>query len=160
MTALLPRPERPCGDALVVATRGLYRWALLVQRTTGEWAIPGGKPESSDADPLETARRELREETGLDLRDADWSDARKVWVPDGRFVGGGVDSVLHVVDLGRVVDLPHVRPGPDVFDARWFQAATVDQLTSAVGRVQGRLYGPHYNMLADALGRFDHGIDA
>lgn len=37
---------------------------LLIQHNAGHWAFPKGHPEKSEAD-LETARRELEEETGL-----------------------------------------------------------------------------------------------
>ena len=44
-------------------------WAVfLVQHRTGHWAMPKGHPEGSES-PLETAKRELFEETGLQIEE-------------------------------------------------------------------------------------------
>ncbi|MEM9883757.1 MAG: NUDIX domain-containing protein [Planctomycetota bacterium] len=40
------------------------RQFLLIQHRAGHWAFPKGHPEG-DESPIDTARRELREETGL-----------------------------------------------------------------------------------------------
>jgi ADP-ribose pyrophosphatase YjhB (NUDIX family) len=57
---------KPCAGALVVREGRL----LLVRRTiepwNGRWDIPGGFSEEREH-PEETARRELREETGLEI---------------------------------------------------------------------------------------------
>ncbi|MEM6854993.1 MAG: NUDIX domain-containing protein [Planctomycetota bacterium] len=57
------KTDYSCG---VVAFRVLdgVREFLLVQHQAGHWAFPKGHPED-DETPIETARRELREETGL-----------------------------------------------------------------------------------------------
>jgi len=41
---------------------------LLIQRTEGEWAIPGGMVDPEDSKLSLTAARELKEETGLDIK--------------------------------------------------------------------------------------------
>lgn len=57
------KSDYSCG---VVPTREVdgVREFLLVQHNAGHWAFPKGHPEA-DETPIETARRELREETGL-----------------------------------------------------------------------------------------------
>ena len=44
---------------------------LFVRKEAPEWSLPGGKLET-DEQPLEAARRELREETSLPLEDAQY----------------------------------------------------------------------------------------
>lgn len=43
---------------------------LLIQHNEGHWAFPKGHPEKAETD-LETARRELAEETGIDAVEID-----------------------------------------------------------------------------------------
>ena len=42
---------------------------LLVQHLAGHWAFPKGHPDDGES-PLDTARRELLEETGIEAKDA------------------------------------------------------------------------------------------
>ena len=123
--------------AVVLALRGeaLDAEALFIVRATDErdpWsghvALPGGREEPGDADLLETALRELREETGLEV---------------------GVGPLLEVVELiGHrrhyvVVDYRcavtggSLRPGDDAVEARFVRAAELDHygVTEAVTRV-------------------------
>lgn len=44
---------------------GQPREYLLVQHNAGHWAFPKGHPEEHDTSHLDTARRELTEETGI-----------------------------------------------------------------------------------------------
>ncbi len=44
---------------------------VTTNRHYGQYSLPGGKVENSDPDPRFTARRELREETGVVLVDSD-----------------------------------------------------------------------------------------
>ncbi len=149
----MEQPDRPCGDAIVLATRGLYRWLLLVERADGRgWAVPGGRAEPSDGGPVDTAARELMEETGLHLPAGVWRVGVEIRVPDERFVGGWVATVPCVADLGVVDDLPFVWAGDGVVRAEWVQAGSFDLLVRTVsGRFGGVVYPPHLNMLADVL---------
>lgn len=40
---------------------------LLIQHQAGHWSFPKGKPEPGEH-PIDTAQRELKEETGLDIK--------------------------------------------------------------------------------------------
>jgi 8-oxo-dGTP pyrophosphatase MutT (NUDIX family) len=152
MTGFLPQPDRPCGDALVFAEWAGRRWVLLVEREQGGWAIPGGKPEPGDGDPLATAVRELAEETGLKVWPRRWHICKRRWVPDTRFEASGVWSVLCVADLGPQYDLPLVAAMDGVRHAAWVRAETFDVLVNDLAdRFGGAVYGPHMDMLADAV---------
>ena len=71
LTASVAVPIRPCGTGeglellyLLRAQRGGDPWS-------GHISFPGGKIDASDKGPLETAIRETREETSLDLAEAE-----------------------------------------------------------------------------------------
>lgn len=152
MSGLIPQPAGPCGDALVFAWWAGRRWVLLVQRVDGGWAIPGGKPEPVDGDPLATAIRELVEETGLAVWPQGWKVAPGRWVPDTRFEGGGVWTVLCVADLGPQYDLPLVAAMDGVRHAAWVRCESFAVLVSDLrDRFGGAVYEPHVPMLAAAV---------
>jgi 8-oxo-dGTP pyrophosphatase MutT (NUDIX family) len=48
---------------IILSERGLPRF-LLIHQTVGHWAFPKGHPEENET-PIESARRELMEETGV-----------------------------------------------------------------------------------------------
>ena len=60
------KDNKPCADALIVH----YGYVLLVRRAeepyVGLWALPGGHCEFGEH-PRDTARREAKEETNLDV---------------------------------------------------------------------------------------------
>jgi 8-oxo-dGTP diphosphatase len=60
------RNAKPCGGALVVRAGRLLLVHRAVEPWRDRWDIPGGFCEH-DEHPAETARRETREETGLDV---------------------------------------------------------------------------------------------
>lgn len=57
------KTDYSCGAIPIRVAEG-QREFLLVKHHAGHWAFPKGHPEE-DETPIETARRELREETGL-----------------------------------------------------------------------------------------------
>ncbi len=85
ITALLDRRcpaqlDLPCGTLAAVALilrHGEHGMEILfIERAaspgdpwSGDIALPGGKMEEGESDPRQTAERETREETGLELRD-------------------------------------------------------------------------------------------
>ena len=92
---------------------------LIVQRGRepgrGLWAVPGGKV--GYGEPMrEAARREVKEETGLDVE-----VGAAVWV--GEYLEGGHHIVL--IDFaGRLVG-GDLLPADDADDARWVPLAEV-----------------------------------
>lgn len=114
-----PRPAFSC-DTVVFSGAADERKVLLVLRGTepfaGCWALPGGFVDEGER-PVEAARRELAEETGL------------IWegplVPVGTFGDPGRDprgwtvSAAYLADLGA--EEPLVVSGDDAAEAAWFR---------------------------------------
>jgi 8-oxo-dGTP diphosphatase len=98
------------GVGVVVVEDGAI---LLVQRGRdpgrGLWAVPGGKVRRGE--PLrEAARREVREETGLDVEIGE-----VIWT------GEHIDEEFHIVllDFTGSVRGGELRAGDDADDVRW-----------------------------------------
>jgi 8-oxo-dGTP diphosphatase len=109
-------PERPIvgvGGIVVHKNR-----VLLVRRGTaplkGKWSIPGGMLELGE-DLVAAVRRELREETGLDVQPIAMVAAVDRIERQGRRVK------YHYVIIDYVCRLKkgRLRPASDVLDARW-----------------------------------------
>lgn len=108
--------ENPCPAATVVAVRD--EQLLLVKRAVppaeGEWCLPGGFMELGES-AAEAARRELREETGLDA-------------PDLTFLAfcptpGGIRGDLLVFAFVSEAFTGQLVPGDDARDAGFFPLA-------------------------------------
>lgn len=103
---------------------------LLVRRgDDGLWDIPGGGSEA-DEPPEVTARRELREETGLrvgPLRRLGTFPHRHTY-PDGNVV----DWETHVLTAEFAGGVP--RAADDASDARWWPLSALPETVSAATR--------------------------
>ncbi len=77
----------------------------------GDWALPAGYQEV-DESPQETAAREIREETGIEVAVEELLDL--VWVPDDPRKPANV-AVFLCRPVGGTL-----RAGDDASDARWF----------------------------------------
>lgn len=139
--------ENPAVDPIVIAGTGTARHLLLIRREdTGRWALPGGM-----IDPGETASaaltRELREETGVDLRGLTPKSLGRFYVADRR-----TTDHAWVCTTSAWYELPDVLPavaGDDATDARWWPWTTVQQLVRDL-EPHGGLYPAHQPILATA----------
>jgi len=112
--ALYANPA-PAACALCVDGEGRV---LLARRArepyAGMWDLPGGFLEE-DEHPLDGLRRELAEETGLEVEPGEWFGAFLVPYGDGP----DARTVLNLVWLARVVG-GEACPADDVSELRWF----------------------------------------
>lgn len=138
-----PRPALCC-DTVVFCGSPTERRVLLVLRGAepfaGFWAIPGGFVDEGER-PVEAARRELAEETGL------------IWegplIPIGTFADPGRDprgwtaSAAYLIDIGQ--EEPFVVSGDDAAEAKWY----------SVDRMPAELAFDHAEIIAAALWRLN-----
>lgn len=119
--ALPPTVDLPSGDlrrAAVAIVAGPRDELLLIRRAdrpgdhwSGHMAFPGGRAEAHDASLLDTARRETREEIGLDL-----GAARVLGVLPTQLTPtiGDLPRMVVVPYLFRVDDWPPLTPNHEV----------------------------------------------
>lgn len=106
----VPDEEKPqpvlCAGAVVRAADGRL---LLIRRgrppSQGLWSVPGGRVEPGES-PEQAAAREVREETGLDVR-------------VGRLLATVEIGEFLVHDFEAVVTGGELQAGDDAVEARW-----------------------------------------
>jgi 8-oxo-dGTP diphosphatase len=129
--------RRPTPAVAVAVVEGSE--ILLVKRRyapmVGHWALPAGYLEHHE-DPWRTARREAREETGLEIR-----PIRLL----GAFPGGGQDGPVVLLVFSGVVEGGVLKAGDDASEAAFFP---LTRLPSPLA------YGPHRIVLRTLL---EHG---
>ena len=98
---------------------------LLARRAhkpdAGLWDIPGGFLEEGEH-PLDGIRRELREETGLEVEPTEFLCATVDRYGDG----AGAVATVNLTWLARVLS-GEPRPADDVAELRWFRADELPQ---------------------------------
>lgn len=148
--------EQQAADAIVTATDpDGCRWLVMVERSDGHgWALPGGYVDP-DEHPADTAVRELAEETGLSLPDADWQALPARYVPDPRASDESwmvtTPAITHLGSMPRA-SFPRVCGADDAKRAVWVHADTYTSLVSYLATLyDGQIFRAHQAMLADLL---------
>ncbi|WP_307516883.1 NUDIX domain-containing protein [Streptomyces sp. W4I9-2] len=141
--------ENSAADPIVVAGYGQERRVLLITRSDiGVEAISGGMVDPGETAP-DTLVRELREETGVDLRDripvilgrdvvADWRNTDHSWVA----------STSALFQLDATVTAVGA---DDALDANWWPFGSIEQLETAITAAGRTLYTAHRPLLQRAL---------
>ncbi len=167
--ALMREPE--AAVAIVVA-REPEEAVLLIRRAeregdawSGHWSLPGGRRDSEDADPLQTALRELEEECGIRLDRKQMTAALPLATARRR-----ADSYLLVAPFVFCVKnrFPTILDSNEAVEAFWIPVEVLrDMRHHALRPVPGRpsatlfpaielnrvpLWGFTYRLLADWLG--------
>jgi len=82
------------------------RRLLTMQRPVGEWCLPGGHADPGEG-PAETVVREVREETGVDVRPVELVDAYELPPGSGYDPHGGVTLLYRCERVGGDLELSH-----------------------------------------------------
>lgn len=133
MSGIREAPEGGPNTAAVAAVTDTSRALLVVRRSerdgdpwSGQWALPGGRWREGDSDLGETVRREVMEETGIDLGAAEPVGWFGPFSPSNR--PELKVSVLAVLFRER----PEVRLGEELVDYRWVNVRSMPSETRKV----------------------------
>ncbi len=107
---------------VILASSGSDHQFLLILHNKGHWGFPKGHKDAGESD-LETARRELREETGLEtytLLDIQLSENYQFFSPEGVRINKTVVYFVASVSLTAMGDPPTITIQPEeLSDYRW-----------------------------------------
>lgn len=119
-------PARPIVGVGAVVLRGAD--VLLIRRgkppRLGEWSLPGGAQELGET-VHHTARREVREETGVEIEIVGLIDVIDAIRPDA---GGRIESHYTLIDFAARWRSGTPRAGDDALEAAWIEPATLTGL--------------------------------
>jgi 8-oxo-dGTP diphosphatase len=125
-----PHVERAFSAGGIVLRRGPRGPQLLLGRRRRErdgltWSLPKGTPADAET-PEETARREVREETGLEVSILERvGDIHYRFMRDGRRIDKTVRYFLMEANGGTIADHDH-----EFEEVRWFDLAEAEALMS------------------------------
>jgi len=118
----------PCVGAVIRDDKGRL---LLVKRGhepgAGLWSLPGGRIEPGETD-AEALKREMREETGLEVEPGPLLGAVRRPAGDG--------DVIDIRDYAAMIIGGTLKPGDDAADARWVSGEELDSLAITDGLVE------------------------
>lgn len=106
--------SKPTASGLVVRDGRLLLARRAIDPDRGKWDLPGGFLEEGE-DPREALRRELEEETGLEVEPVAFFDV----VVDRYGEGDGAQHTLNLYWTCRVL-AGEPEPADDVSELRWF----------------------------------------
>jgi ADP-ribose pyrophosphatase YjhB (NUDIX family) len=106
--------SKPCAGALIVEGNLVLLSERAIDPFKGDWDVPGGFLEAGE-DPKEGARREVLEETGLEVE----LEGPFAVLVDRYPYGKELDYTLNLYYLARIIS-GTPRPADDVASLRWF----------------------------------------
>jgi glyoxylase-like metal-dependent hydrolase (beta-lactamase superfamily II)/8-oxo-dGTP pyrophosphatase MutT (NUDIX family) len=122
-------PTRPLAAVAVIPwrTRAGALEVFVVERARtmafmgGYWAFPGGRVDPADAGPREAARRELHEETGVDVPVTSLAPVARFVTPDVTDLRFDATYFLCELPAGAAPDA--AKSGGELTDGRWIAPA-------------------------------------
>ncbi|WP_280428676.1 NUDIX hydrolase [Nocardia brasiliensis] len=142
-----PETARLAADVVMLTERNGQLYVLLIERGNdpfqGRWAIPGGRVNRGE-ECEDAARRELREETGLEAVRLERVDVYSKVGRDPR------DRYVSFAYVAKLDHMPAPVAGDDARAARWFPAAEI------LGQPE-RLAFDHAKILGDAIAHIHRG---
>lgn len=130
-----PRPAYTA-DTVLVADNGNGGLSVLLIKRGGEpfkgtWALPGGFVNEGESS-VEAAKRELAEETGVNVPDTNSLALIGIYDTPGRDPRGWTISAAYAAQVSRIVD---AKGGDDAAEARWFPLNDLPELAFDHGRI-------------------------
>lgn len=115
---------------IVIVRKHKNEWRYLLLRAYRNWDFPKGIVES-DEHPLETAKREVKEETGLGELHFRWGEIFKETAP---YAGGKKVARYYIAETSETVVTFSVNPEigkPEHHEYRWLSYAEIKKLSPA-----------------------------